>query len=203
MRRQFLVLILSVSIFFSLNAQTKTPDLAASIHPSYHEYLPHNYSNTTDKCPCLIFLHENGEIRHSWEPDIWEIADHCPFKKIHVNKHDMCFRVNEQEYFNVIGTQTGISIGISAADFQKIYNHNYPSYMIDSGRFYITGLGIGGERGYEWAVRIVKSPTEITVLGKMSGTIDSIIVKMVGSGKITIWSHHGEREFKTETKLIL
>jgi hypothetical protein len=186
MRRLFLLSLLFSSIFFSSQALTITPDIPASKHPRYHEYLPLNYSVTTEKCPYLILHQESGEIGSSREPDIWKVANHGSLTEIPGNKYDMRFADNKHEYFNVIGTQTGSGAGFSVAEFQNIYNHNPHSYRFDSIRIYV-------QWAFKWAVNNINSPNIMSALGEKSGTMDCKTVKVVRSGNMPFWSRHGKK----------
>ena len=192
---QKLLLLLLGSIFFNSYAQTITPVPPSSGHLGYLEYLPPNYSSTTEKYPCIIFLHGSGEVGDGREPAIWKVATHGPFKEINVNKHKMCFTVNgKQECFIIIGPQAASGSGFSATDFQNLYNHVLNSYRIDSDRIYVTGLSMGGESAYRWAASDVNSPIKIAALGIMSGTNSCETVKKVAAKNIPIWSHHGDKD---------
>lgn len=186
MRRLFLLSLLFSSIFFSSQALTITPDIPASKHPRYHEYPPLNYNVTTEKCPYLILHQENSKIGNGRESDIWKVANHGPLEEISGNKYDMRFADNRNEYYNVIGRQTGNGAGFSVAEFQNICNHIPHSYRIDSNWIYEHGA-------FKWAENNINSPNKMAARGIKSGTMDCKTVKVVGSGNMPFWSRHGKK----------
>jgi hypothetical protein len=194
MMQRLLLLVLG-NIFFNSYAQTITPVPPTSERLGYLEYLPPKYSATTQKYPCIIFLHGAGEIGCGLEPDIWKVALHGPFKEIRVNKHTMCFTVNgKQECFIVIGPQVESTVGISESQFRNIYSHIINTYRIDPERVYLTGLSMGGEGAYRRAGDLSNSPNVIAALGIMSATIGCGTAQNVGSKDIPIWAHHGDKD---------
>jgi predicted esterase len=193
MRR--LLLLLLGSIFFNSYAQTITPVPPTSNHLGYLEYLPPNYSSTTEKYPCIIFLHGSGEIGNGLEPDIWKVALLGPLREVKVNKHTMCFTVNgKQECFIVIAPQAPYVGAFSGTDFQNLYNHILNSYRIDPERIYVTGLSYGGQTSFTWAASDQNSPNKIAALGIMSGMTDCTTAQNVGAKNIPIWWHHGDKD---------
>jgi hypothetical protein len=179
----------------TLLAQTITPVPPTTGHLGYLEYLPPSYSSTTEKYPCIIFLHGAGEIGNGLEPDIWKVATHGTFKEIKVNKHSMCFTVNgKQECFIVIGPQVKSTVGISEAEFLNIYNHIMNTYRIDPARVYLTGLSMGGEGSYRRAGDPLNTPNVIAALGIMSASIGCGTAQNVGAKNIPIWAHHGDQD---------
>jgi predicted peptidase len=79
MTRITFLLFAFVFIYTSLFSQTITPVSPTSGYLGYLEYLPPNYSSTTEKYPCIIFLHGAGEIGNGLEPDIWKVATSWTF----------------------------------------------------------------------------------------------------------------------------
>jgi gliding motility-associated-like protein len=194
MTRVLLLLIFNLSIS-ALLAQTITPVPPTSNHLGYLEYLPPDYSSTTENYPCIIFLHGSGEIGNGLEPDIWKVALLGPLREVKVNKHTMCFTVNgKQECFIVIAPQAPYVGAFSGTDFQNLYNHILNSYRIDSERIYVTGLSYGGQTSFTWAASDQNSTNKIAALGIMSGMTDCTTAQKVGAKNIPIWWHHGDAD---------
>jgi hypothetical protein len=164
----------------------------------YLQYLPDDYSQTTQTYPTIIFLHGSGERGNGTAAQLARVALHGP--PLHIkNGHAMQFTVGGTLYkFIVLSPQqtTNFSGWIGnpndpAPDGMQFINWARTQYRIDPRRLYLTGLSMGGQGTWENAASSTNTPNIFAALAPIACGSTYNAGRAVGMKNVPLWDFWG------------
>ena len=148
----------------------------------YLVYLPDGYEDNQKKnWPLIIFLHGSGDIGDN----LFLLAKASPF---------MMIREKGSLPFIIVAPLLGKS------EFNWSFSDNYMNgvleeiiddYRIDRKRIYVTGLSMGGEATYRFALN---NPDRFAAIAPLSAFLSSPVEDMGKIKKLPVWAIHGEKD---------
>ncbi len=141
----------------------------------YLLYLPKNYEEK-EAWPLLIFLHGSRERGDNLEL----VKKHGPPKKIAAG-HQYPYLVTSPQCPKFQRWQPAVLDGLLDELLEK--------YKVDPKRVYLTGLSMGGQGTWDWAVH---SPERFAAIVPICGRADSSTAELLS--KKPIWVFHGAKD---------
>jgi predicted esterase len=196
-----LLLLFLISNVNHVRAQTEdglqVPKMApAPVNRGYLQYLPPNYSNTTQNYPCIIFLHGKGQ-RGNGTTQIG-LVDDLGVPKFIANGATMCFTVNGvNECFIVLSPQQTSNpdrSGWQGYEVIPFLNYALANYRIDPNRVYMTGLSMGGDGSWDTSYSSENNPNYFAAIAPVSCKGDYNGAKITAARKISVWAFHGDAD---------
>ncbi|WP_309384964.1 dienelactone hydrolase family protein [Cerasicoccus frondis] len=188
-RSRILVAGLSVLALFSGSlsfAETETArqssehferEIVKTVSANYLLYLPEGYDeDATKKWPLMIFLHGSGERGD----DLKKVAKHGPPKLVEQGKEFPMI---------IVSPQCPHGGWWSVEMLNAFYDDIMEKYRVDDDRVYLTGLSMGGNGAWNWAVN---SPEKFAALAPVCGWGPDVNYKALAN--MPIWAFHGDQD---------
>ncbi|MCD9017741.1 alpha/beta fold hydrolase [Parachryseolinea silvisoli] len=144
----------------------------------YYEYLPVGYdTDATKKWPVLLVLHGQGELGNG-TTELYKAVVNGPGKEIKKGRHFPMVVLSPQSLY-----------WWGAPTIDQFVEYVKKTYRIDTDRFYLTGLSMGGIVAWEYTA---KYPDKIAALVAIAGNGNAQDPCQLA--KVPIWAFHGDAD---------
>lgn len=156
-------------------------EITKTVSAEYLLYLPQGYEEDQDKkWPLMIFLHGSGERGD----DLKKVAKHGPPKLVEQGK---------EFDFIIVSPQCPHGGWWNVEMLNAFYDDIIEQYRVDTNRVYLTGLSMGGNGTWNWAVH---NPEKFAAIAPVCGWgPDTNYAKLKD---MPIWAFHGDQDQAVE-----